>query len=134
MEGIDEVAGFLAENHPFYVATVDWDMPKVRPFGFSMNYEGKLIFACNDQMGVYKQLQINPKFEVSVTNKNYQSIRLQGKAKFITSRETKEAVLELVPNLKSLSSEIDGFVIFYADEWEATFWTMSGEIRSVKQG
>jgi uncharacterized pyridoxamine 5'-phosphate oxidase family protein len=72
MESMDEVFGFLSENHPFYVATVDGDTPKVRPFGFVMVYEGKLIFACNDQMNVYKQLKANPKFEVATTNKSYQ--------------------------------------------------------------
>lgn len=39
---MEEVLKFLTENTPFYVATVDGDTPKVRPFGFVMNYEGKL--------------------------------------------------------------------------------------------
>lgn len=132
MNSLDEVLGFLKESHPFYVATVDGDTPRVRPFGFVMIYEGKLIFACNDQMNVYKQLKANPKFEISTTSKDNQWIRLQGKAKIITSRETKETVVGLEPNLKQLSKEIDGLVIFYADEAEATFFSFTGAPRTVK--
>lgn len=132
VSAIDEVCAFLTENHPFYVATVDGDTPKVRPFGFVMNYQGKLIFACNDQMQVYHQLKANPKFEVSTMNKNYQSIRVHGKVEFITSRETKEAIVALAPNIRNLSNEIDGIVIFAAAEAEATFWSMRGDIRTVK--
>ena len=36
-----EVLQFLQENAPFYIATVDGDKPKVRPFGFVMEHEGK---------------------------------------------------------------------------------------------
>ena len=132
MNSIDEVLGFLTESQPFYVATVDGDTPRVRPFGFVMIYEGKLIFACNNQMNVYKQLKANPKFEISVTNKSYQWIRIQGKANFITSRETKETLVGLAPNLRNLSSEIDGIVIFSADDAEATFYSFTGAPRTVK--
>lgn len=129
---MEEVLKILTENIPFYIATVDGDTPRVRPFGFVMNYEGKLIFACNDQMNVYKQLKANPKFEISTTSKSYEWVRLQGKASFITSRETKQAVLELAPALKNLSSDIDGLIIFYADEAEATFYTFNDPPRTVK--
>jgi uncharacterized pyridoxamine 5'-phosphate oxidase family protein len=133
MNSVEEVLGFLKENHPFYVATVDGDIPKVRPFGFVMIYEGKLIFACNDQMNVYKQLKANPKFEVATTNKSYQWIRLMGKANFITSRETKEAIVGLAPNLRNLSKEIDGIVIFYAEEAEAIIYDLAkGDSRTIK--
>ncbi len=132
MDGIEEVTNFLMENHPFYVATVDSNAPRVRPFGFVMNYQGKLIFACNDQMRVYHQLMTNRNFEVSTINKNYQSIRLKGKAEFITDQGTKEEIIGLAPNIRNLSKDIDGIVIFYAAEAEATFWSMSGEMRSVE--
>jgi len=132
MDGMDEVLGFLKESHPFYVATVDGDTPRVRPFGFVMKYEGKLVFACNDQMQVYKQLKANSKFEISTTNRSYEWIRMTGKAEFITSRETKEKIADLEPNLKNLSRDIDGIAIFSADEAEATFFSFTGAPRTVK--
>lgn len=129
---MEEVLKFLTENTPFYVATVDGDTPKVRPFGFIMNYEGKLCFCCtSNQKNVYKQLKANPKFEISATSKSYQWIRLKGKAVFITSPETIKAAMDQAPNLRNLCSE-DEIEIFYADEAEATFYTMNGDSRSVK--
>jgi uncharacterized pyridoxamine 5'-phosphate oxidase family protein len=39
---MNEVLKFLNDNHTFYLATVDGNLPKVRPFGFVMEFEGKL--------------------------------------------------------------------------------------------
>lgn len=133
MDNIDEVFAFLSENHPFYVATADGDTPKVRPFGFVGIHEGKLIFACNNQMNVYRQLVANPKFEVGTTNKAYQWVRVMGKANFITSRETKEAIVAVTPNLRSLSPDIDGIVIFTAENAEAVIYDiMKGSSRTLQ--
>ena len=132
METLDKVMGFLNDNHPFYVATIDGDTPRVRPFGFAGSHDGKLIFACNDQMNIFKQLKANPKFEISTTSKDNQWIRLNGEVKFIDSREIKETILASNPNLKNLSKDIDGIVIFYADKAEATFYSFSGAPLTVK--
>lgn len=129
---MEEVLKHLTENIPFYIATVEGDEPRVRPFGFTMNYEGKLIFATRIQNSIYNQLEINPKFEISTTSKSFEWMRLKGTANFITSRETKEKLLELVPALKNLSPNAEGIAIFYADNAEASFHTMSGDFRSVK--
>lgn len=129
---MEEVVKFLTENIPFYISTVDGDSPRVRPFGFVMEYEGKLIFATRTQNNTYKQLQANPKFELSTTSQDFQWIRLKGQANFISSREKKQALLDLVPALKNLSSDVEGVAIFFADGAEATFHTFSGDTRTVK--
>ena len=41
---MDEVVKFLEENPVFYIATVDGDVPKVRPFGFFLKHQQKLFF------------------------------------------------------------------------------------------
>jgi uncharacterized pyridoxamine 5'-phosphate oxidase family protein len=131
---MDEVLKFLTDNRVFYVATVDGNMPKVRPFGFVMNYDGKLCFCTNNQKDVYKQLKANPNFEISSTSQDGTTwLRLRAKAVFNTSRETKKAALDTMPSLRKLYSEDDEiFEIFYADEAEATFADLSGNSRSVK--
>ncbi len=130
---MEEVLQFLKDNPTFYIATVDGDTPKVRPFGFAMEYDGKLCFCTNNQKDVYKQLKANPKFEISVASKTGEWLRLKGKAVFITSRESKKAALHTMPSLRNLYSEEDSiFEIFYADEAEATFYDMSGHVKSVK--
>ena len=65
-----EVLNFLKEAGAFYIATVDGDQPTVRPFAFFMEFEEKLYFATNKTSNVYQQLQTNPKFQVSVIEKN----------------------------------------------------------------
>jgi uncharacterized pyridoxamine 5'-phosphate oxidase family protein len=130
---MEEVLQFLKDNPIFYIATVDGDTPKVRPFGFAMKYDGKLCFCTNNQKDVYKQLKANPKFEISVASKTGEWLRLKGKAVFITSRESKKAALDTMPSLRNLYSEEDSiFEIFYADEAEATFYGMSGPVKTVK--
>ena len=42
MEGIEKVCQFLDEAHVYYLATVDGDQPRCRPFGTSLLYDGKL--------------------------------------------------------------------------------------------
>ncbi|WKV08492.1 pyridoxamine 5'-phosphate oxidase family protein [Thermoanaerobacterium sp. CMT5567-10] len=130
---MEEVLQFLKDNPTFYIATVDGDTPKVRPFGFAMEYEGKLCFCTNNQKDVYKQLKANPKFEISVASKTGEWLRLKGKAVFITSRESKKAALDTMPSLRNLYNEEDSiFEIFYADEAEATFYCMNGPVKTVK--
>jgi uncharacterized pyridoxamine 5'-phosphate oxidase family protein len=129
-----EVLHFLKDNAPFYLATVDGDKPKVRPFGFVMEHEGKLWFCTSNKKNVYKQLQTNPYIEISTTAPDRTWIRLRGKAVFGTTRAVKAKALELTPVLKSMYSVEDTiFELFYLEEGEATFCKLTGEpIKTVR--
>ena len=76
---MNEVLAFLLENRIVYLATVDGNIPKVRPVGFVMEFEGKLYFSTSNQKNVYKQLKANPNFEVSIISKTGDWLRLKGK-------------------------------------------------------
>ena len=39
---MNEVLEFLKKYHTFYLATVEGDQPRVRPFGVAEEYNGKL--------------------------------------------------------------------------------------------
>ncbi|MDU4962162.1 MAG: pyridoxamine 5'-phosphate oxidase family protein [Sporomusaceae bacterium] len=130
---MEEVLAFLTENPIFYLATVDGHTPKVRPFGFVMNHNGRLCFCTGNGKPVYRQLLANPAFELSAAAKDGRWLRLKGNAVFITSRESKKAALDFMPSLRRLYSEDDTvFEIFYAAEAEATFASMGGESRTVQ--
>jgi len=130
---VQEVLKFLTENPTFYFATLEGDKPRVRPFGFVMEYEGKLWFCTNNQKKVYKQLQENPYFEVCTASPDGRWIRLRGKAVFHTTPQTKAKALEVMPELKKLYSVDDSiFELFYVEEGEADFCSMSGELKTVK--
>ncbi|MBV4420602.1 pyridoxamine 5'-phosphate oxidase family protein [Clostridium tyrobutyricum] len=130
---MNEILKFLHDNHTFYLATVDGSMPKVRPFGFVMEYKGKLCFCTNNNKDVYKQLKLNSNFEISTVSRTFEWMRLKGKATFITTEESKRAVLDAMPSLRKIYSLDDlTFEVFCADEAEATFYNMKGETRTIK--
>jgi len=130
---MNEILKFLTDNPIFYIATVDGNIPKVRPFGFVMDFEGKLYFGTNNQKPVYKQLKANPHFEVSTTSKTGEWLRLKGKAVFNTNQKTKQAALDAMPRLSQMYSVDDSiFEVFYIEEAEATFNEMKGSSRTIK--
>ena len=52
---------FLKKAGAFYVATMEGETPKVRPFGFVMIFRERLYFCTNNQKDVYRKLQKNPR-------------------------------------------------------------------------
>jgi len=130
---MNEILKFLTDNPIFYIATVEGNIPKVRPFGFVMDYEGKLYFGTSNQKPIYKQLTSNPNFEVSTTSKTGEWLRLKGKAVFNTNKETKQAALNAMPGLSKMYSVDDSiFEVFYIEDAEATFNDMKGASHTIK--
>ncbi|MBP2628643.1 MAG: pyridoxamine 5-phosphate oxidase-related FMN-binding protein [Firmicutes bacterium] len=130
---MNEVLKFLTDNPTFYLATVDGDMPKVRPFGFVMNYKDKLYFCTSNQKNVYKQLKANPHFEVSTTSQEGEWLRLNGKAVFDTNKQSKQAALDSAPFLSNLYSVDDPiFEVFYIEDAEAKFYNRQGVSKILK--
>lgn len=128
-----ETLDFLQQNAPFFIATLEGDKPKVRPFGFVMEHEGRLWFCTSNRKAVYKQLQDNPYFELTTAAPDRRWIRVKGKAVFETTTALKEKALEAAPLLKKMYSVDDTiFELFYIDEGEALFCSMNGEFRTVK--
>ena len=66
------------EAKVFFLATVDGDKPRVRPFGAINIFEDKLYFQTGKIKDVSKQLDINPNVEIcGFTDGEW--IRLEGK-------------------------------------------------------
>lgn len=129
---MNEVLNFLNECGVFFVSTVHGNEPKVRPFSFVMEYEGKLCFGTNNKKPIYAQLTANPNVEISATNKDMEWIRLNGKAVFCTTKDAKAKALDAMPALKNIYSADDElFEIFYLDKAVATFCSMSGDNKTV---
>lgn len=129
---MNEVLEFLLENRIVYLATVDGNIPKVRPVGFVTELEGKLYFSTSNQKNVYKQLKANPNFEVSIISQTGDWLRLQGKAVFNTTRQTRQAALDAVPAFsKMYSIDDDIFELFYIEDGVAIFNDTKGSSRTV---
>ena len=48
MNGIERVNGFLDDAKVFYLATENVDAPRIRPLGFHMTADGRILFGVGD--------------------------------------------------------------------------------------
>lgn len=121
-----EIIDFLAKSTAFYVATADEDgKPRVRPFGFAMEWEGRLTFVTNTTKSVYKQLAKNPHIEICSFSPSNEWIRVSGGVQFIKSVEANRKVFEIMPMLKDVYSDEfnDILICFYIKEGKAEFFS-----------
>lgn len=129
---MNEVFKFLQDCGIFFVSTVDGNQPKVRPFSFLMEHEGKICFGTSNQKPFYAQLMANPNIEICAS-KDGRWLRLSGQAVFCTTKEAKAQALEIMPMLKRMYSvEDEIFEIFYIENALANFFSMSGESKTVR--
>lgn len=124
---MNEIIKLITEAKTFYIATVDGNKPKVRPFGFIMEHEGKIYFSTTNQNKLFNQLASNPYCEICTVSSDGKWIRLSGKAVFDPRIEVKAKVFEVMPELKNMYKSADNlnFEAFYLDEAEATIYSFS---------
>lgn len=122
-KNIRKVHDFLKEAGIYYLATADGKQPRVRPFGTALLYEDKIYILTAKSKDVSKQIECNPKFEISAMNGNDKWIRVSGTLIADNRIEVHNALLEEYPNLRnsytagddntnSLYLEIDSAVIY----------------------
>lgn len=130
---MNEILKFITDSKVFYIATVEGDKPKVRPFGFAMEHQGKIYFCTNNKKDVYNQLNSNPYFEVCTMSDKGEWIRLQGKAVFDSSIDAKAKAFEVMPGLEKMYKTSDNpiFEVFYIAEGEATLYSFSDAPRII---
>ena len=121
MSNIERVCQFLDEAGTYYLATVEGDQPRVRPFGTALIFEGKLYIQTGKIKNVSKQLAANPKAEICAFQ-NGQWIRIAGELVNDDRREPKAAMLEKMPSLKAMySADDDNTQVLYFKNATATF-------------
>lgn len=123
MEGIQKIYDFLNKAQNFYLATMDGDQPRVRVYGASLLYEGKLYFMAIKNSNAPKQLAENPKFEIC-TFKNY-VLRMNGKLVMDDRAEVKQALIKKIPALGASLGE-ENMLMYYVTEATATFYNLQG--------
>ena len=94
---------------------------------FCFEEEKKLWFCTNNKKDVYEDMLNNPEIEISVSDKNYAWIRLNGKAVFENNMNVKEACMSN-PIVKGQYNSPDNpiFEVFYLDNAQATIADFSG--------
>ena len=117
---MERVEKFLKEAGTYYLATVDGDQPRVRPFGTVNNFEGKLYIQTGQSKDVSKQLHANPKCEICAF-KDGDWIRIACELAEDDRREARASMLDAYPQLRGMYSEDDGNTeVFYMKDATAT--------------
>lgn len=101
-----EVYAFLRGSGCFFFATMDGDQPRVRPFGVIEIYEDKMYFLTGKKKNVAKQIEKNPKVEISSAI-GERWIRVTGEVKVDDRREAKKFFLDRNPQLRGMYNEDD---------------------------
>ena len=132
MEAVERVCKFLDEAQTYYLATVEGDQPRVRPFGTALVYEGRLYIQTGRVKPVSRQIAGNPKVEICAC-KGPEWIRITGELVDDDSRGPKEAMLEKMPMLKGMYSPDDGNMqVLYFRGAEATFFSFGAPPETVR--
>lgn len=107
---MNKIVEALKKAGVFFIATIDGEQSRVRPFGAVEEIEGKICLLTSNQKDVFKQIMANPLVELSGMNKDGSWIRVSGRLKRIEDVKFAEKFLELEPDLKSMYSAGDGKV------------------------
>ena len=121
MSSIERACKFLKDAETYYLATVEGDQPRVRPFGTANIFEGKLYIQTAKSKPVSKQLHLNPKAEICAFM-NGEWLRITCELIEDDRREARAAMLDAYPHLRAMYSEDDGNTeAFYIRNATATY-------------
>ena len=129
---MEKVEKFLKEAGTYYLATVDGDQARVRPFGTVNIFDGKLYIQTGKSKDVSKQIHKNPKVEICAF-KDGDWLRVAGTLVEDDRREAKQAMLDAYPSLQGMYSADDGNTeVFYFTDATATFSSFTKEPEIIK--
>ena len=116
-----EVQDFLKECGVYYLATIDENTPRVRPFGTIDIFEDKLYIQTGKSKDVYKQIINNPIVEICAF-KEGKWLRLTGKLIPDDRKEAKKHMLDNYPELRGMyNEEDDNTIVLYFENAKAVF-------------
>ena len=105
---MNEVYEFLKNCGVYYLATVEGDQPRVRPFGTIDLFEGRLYIQTGKSKAVAQQMKDNSKVEISAMAQDGRWIRVAAEVVLDENIVAQEHMLEAYPNLKAMYKAGDG--------------------------
>ena len=115
------VLEFLKKADVYYIATVDGDQPRVRPFGTAHEFEGRLYIQTGKVKPVSHQIAENPKVEICAFCEGAW-VRIACTLVEDDRTEAKKSMLDAYPTLRGMYDENDGNTqVFYMKDATATF-------------
>lgn len=104
---MEQVCQLLKEAGVFYLATVDGDQPRVRPFGCAHIFEGRLYIHTGRSKAVSRQMAANPKVEICAFHKGT-TLRIAAEAVDDPRLEAQASLLDAYPHMKNMYAAGDG--------------------------
>jgi uncharacterized pyridoxamine 5'-phosphate oxidase family protein len=131
---MQEVYDFLKKCNIYYLATVDGDKPRVRPFGTYHIYDGKFYIQTGKSKDVSKQILANPNVEICAFDGGSATwIRIAATAVDDSRVEAIQSLLDAFPILEGRYAADDGNTqVLYLKDATATFESLSGEKITVR--
>lgn len=127
-----EAYEFIKNAGVYYLATMEDDQPRVRPFGTVDIFEDKLYIQTGKVKDVSKQIQVNPKVEICAFMDG-KWIRVAGTLVRDDRVEPKAHMLEAYPNLKAMySAEDDNTEVLYFENAVATISSFTEAPKVIK--
>ena len=129
---MEEVFELLKKIGTYYLATLDGDKPRVRPFGTVDLYNGKLYIQTGKKKDVSKQIEKNPNVELCAFQDGVW-VRVAGKLVNDDSREAKKHMLNNYPNLRGMYNEDDDNTqVLYFEDGVATIYSFTSQPKVIK--
>jgi len=130
MESLNKVYNFLEEAKTFYLATVEGDQPRVRPYGAFVLFEDQLFIMAFARTAATRQVGQNPKAEICAFKG--QTLRIECKLVEDDRQEVKNAMMEKMPSLKaSLGENGENAVMLRVTDATATFYKIMEPVETV---
>lgn len=127
MTNIERVCQFLKDAGTYYLATVEGDQPRVRPFGTAHIFEGRLYIQTGKVKDVSKQLMANGKAELCAF-KQGEWIRVAGTLAEDDRVEARQSMLDAYPGLQKMYKADDGNTqVFCFRDATATIYSFTHE-------
>ncbi len=128
---MEEVYRFLKACGTYYLATMDGDQPRVRPFGTVDLYNGQLTIQTGRKKDVAQQMLAAPRVEICAFDGG-RWLRIAAKAVEVSETAAQEHMLEAYPDLRAMYTPGDGnTMIFALTEAAATFSSFTEPSRTV---
>lgn len=129
---MQEVHDFLKECKTYYIATMEGEQPRVRPFGTIHLFEDRLYIQTGKIKSVSKQMAVNPRIEICAS-KDGKWVRVEATAVDDPRLEAKESMLEAYPSLTDrYSATDDNMQVLYLTDAVATFSSFTAPPKVVK--
>ena len=128
---MEEVQKFLKECGVYYLATVDNNEPKVRPFGTAEIFDGHLYIQTGKNKDVFKQIEKNNKVELCGF-KDGKWIRVSGNLLVDDRIEAKKDMLDKNPQLRGMYDENDdNTAVLYFESGKAVISSFTEEPKTI---